>query len=252
MEIAASGFSQARKADHSLVTTADHRSDQFILQGLRQAFPQDGILTEESGAVGPTGVEYVWVVDPLDGTRAFVQQTPGFSVMIGLLLVQRPVLGVVYDPHSGWLYHAVAGCGAQGLPPGKQTPGPLRVSTCSDPKQMRLICSPGIPAAWRAAFIDRIGLQPGPTIHSVGVKVGLLTRQEGEVYFNHHSVSYWDTAAPILIAREAGATATMLDGSPFGYTLRSPPFQHHGPSLITNGMQHGEILAQVANIVANN
>ncbi|MBI2194452.1 MAG: 3'(2'),5'-bisphosphate nucleotidase CysQ [Planctomycetes bacterium] len=249
LQIASSGLTQARKPDHSLVTNADHASDRFIREGLQAAFPQDAILTEEAGSLGPIDSRRLWVVDPLDGTKAFVRRVPGFCVMLGLLDDGKPALGVVYDPLSGWLYQAVAGCGASGVPPGQTRRVPLQVSTRRDPHTMALIGSPGMPEEWRHAFHQRIGLLPGPTINSVGIKVGLLVRQEGDVYFNHHSVSFWDTVAPILIAQEAGAIATLLDGQPFEYDLKAVPLVHHGPSLITNGTCHDRLRQQMADVV---
>src|SRR5882672_1303565 len=84
MELRLSPLQKTRKADHSLVTNADHEADRIIREGLRKAFPDHAILTEESVMDGLADSEYVWVVDPLDGTKAYVNGTSGFSVMIGL------------------------------------------------------------------------------------------------------------------------------------------------------------------------
>src|SRR5262245_23398068 len=74
-----------RKADHSIVTEADLRSDEVIRTGLRKAFPDHGILTEETGLQGPPNGGFMWVVDPLDGTKAYAKGISGFCVMVGLL-----------------------------------------------------------------------------------------------------------------------------------------------------------------------
>ncbi len=101
MEVLRSTVETARKADHSLVTNADHEANTVILTALRRSFPEHGILSEETGREGPVSAEYVWVVDPLDGTRAFVRGLAGFSVHVGLLKEGRPHAGVVFDPASG-------------------------------------------------------------------------------------------------------------------------------------------------------
>src|SRR4051812_26545878 len=81
-----------RKADRSWVTNADHEADQMIRNGLARAFPDHAILTEENGLTGSLQAEYMWVVDPLDGTKAFINNVPGYSVMIGLLKARVPFL----------------------------------------------------------------------------------------------------------------------------------------------------------------
>ena len=241
MAVTATEMTRDRKSDNSLVTNADLQSNELILSGLADRFPEDGILSEESGAVEASRNELLWVVDPLDGTKAFAAQIPGFSVMLGLLWRNEPVLGVVYDPLDGWLYSATSGGGARVVPPGETHGRPLQVSSRSDAHEMRLICSPGLPENASRAFSDQIGLRAGPSINSVGIKVGLLARQEGDVYFNYHSVTYWDTVAPLVVAQEAGAEATMLDGRPFAYRPEEGDTLHAGPSLITNGTCHDSL-----------
>src|SRR5688572_30214788 len=104
MELRQTELVRERKADRSLVTNADHEADRIIRTGLRQQFPDHAILTEESGLDGDPDSTFVWMVDPLDGTRAYAKGTHGFSVMIGLLKEGRPFAGVVMDPWEGHLY----------------------------------------------------------------------------------------------------------------------------------------------------
>src|SRR5258706_15331815 len=90
MDLRQTTLVKERKADHSLVTNADHAADDIIRSGLRRHFPTHTVLTEESGSEGGLDAEFVWVVDPLDGTRAYARGTAGFSVMIGLLRRGQP------------------------------------------------------------------------------------------------------------------------------------------------------------------
>src|SRR5438105_10938256 len=83
MELRQTTLIKERKADYSLVTNADREADHIIRTGLRNAFPSHSILTEESVLEGRADAEFVWVVDPLDGTKAYVRGTSGFSVRIG-------------------------------------------------------------------------------------------------------------------------------------------------------------------------
>src|SRR4029434_8759061 len=101
-----------RKSDRSIVTEADLKSDEVIRTGLMQAFPDHAVLTEETGLQGRPDAEYVWIVDPLDGTKAYAKGIPGFCVMVGLLKEGRPFLGVVVDPLEERLYQALKGEGA--------------------------------------------------------------------------------------------------------------------------------------------
>ena len=249
MRIAKTGVTKSRKADNTLVTNADHRSDELIRNGLLDVFPGDGILTEESGESGIEESGLVWVVDPLDGTNAFARQIAGFSVMIGLLQDNNPVLGVVADPLEGWLYFATAGGGAFGVAPGESKRERLLVSDRNVSADMTLVASPGMSSELDSAFIREFSFKRGHRINSVGIKVGLLVRGLSDVYFNHHSVSYWDTVAPLAIALEAGAEATMLGGEPFLYDFSNDERLHHGPSLFTNGTCHEEIRSRISAIV---
>ncbi|MBI3541173.1 MAG: hypothetical protein HY073_03425, partial [Deltaproteobacteria bacterium] len=144
---------QHRKKDHSLVTQADLAADRIIREGLSKAFPEHAILTEENGLSGREGSDWCWLIDPLDGTKAYAKGIAGFSVMIGLLKKGEPYLGVVVDPLKGLVYEAVRGQGAFLSPsPGLRPPSPargegiqLRVSTRNDFSQMPLVVSTGFP-----------------------------------------------------------------------------------------------------------
>ena len=101
------------KADGTPVTQADLEANQAIVAALRAAFPDDGILAEETADDRSRLVrERVWIVDPMDGTRDFVQRSGQFAVHIALALRGAPVVGVVYSPIERLTYHAVAGHGA--------------------------------------------------------------------------------------------------------------------------------------------
>lgn len=99
------------KGSIDLVTDADKASEELILRGLKQRFPDDAILAEESGEQSAAN-DRRWVVDPLDGTVNFAHQIPHFSVLIALQHAGETVLGVVYDPMRDELYVAERGQGA--------------------------------------------------------------------------------------------------------------------------------------------
>lgn len=96
---------------YDVVTRADKQGEAFLLEQIQKLFPGHGILGEESGAHTGTG-DYLWVLDPLDGTNNFSQGLPVFTVSIGLQYKGETVLGVVYAPYFNEMYTAVKGKGA--------------------------------------------------------------------------------------------------------------------------------------------
>jgi len=229
----------SRKADHSLVTEADLRSDEILRGGLAEHFPGHAILTEENGLSGDPNSEFVWLIDPLDGTKAFAKGIPGFCVMVGLLQAGRPCLGVLVDPLEGRVYRGQRGMGATHTWRGRTQV--LRVSERSEMPEMPLVVSTGFP---ETALKKIQAALPGPLlspINSVGIKVGLLVRREADIYINHHEVNYWDTCAPQLILEEAGGVFTNLDGGELAYPL-IPPFNHRMKTLASNGARHRELV----------
>ena len=244
MEIRQRGnISQNRKEDRSLVTEADLRADQIIRAGLAKAFPEHGILTEEHGLSGRTGSDWVWLVDPLDGTKAYAKGIAGFSVMVGLLYQGQPCLGVVVDPLAGRIYEAVKGEGAFLTAGGKRVR--LQVSARKEFSKMPLVLSTGCPETIIQKIQEQLSVPLCEPINSVGIKVGVLVRGEADLYFSHHPVHYWDTAAPQAILEAAGGKMTYLDETPLGYDLA---LSHEHPKLFlaSNGMRHAELSVAIS------
>lgn len=231
---------QERKKDKSLVTEADLRADEILREGLAKAFPDHAVLTEETGLAGAKDAEYVWLIDPLDGTKAFAKGIPGFSVMVGLLKRGRPELGVVVDPLEERVYVAVKGRGAFHEFKGNRSP--LSVSIRDRFDDMRLVVSTGFPEEKMKEIRRTLsGPQLAP-INSVGIKAGLIVRQEADIYISHHPVHFWDTCAPQVIVEEAGGVFSKMDGSPLTYDLNSD-FSHQGLTLASNGRRHAELVS---------
>jgi 3'(2'), 5'-bisphosphate nucleotidase len=241
MELLKDPLVKTRKADSSLVTNADHAANDILRNGLLKAFPDHALLSEETGLEGRAGSDYVWLVDPLDGTRAYAKNVAGFSVMVGLLYHGRPVLGVVVDPLENRVYEAARGHGAF-YRHGNEA-RPARVSSRSDWKDMAVIASTGFPDPLRQRLEQAAPVRFLEPINSVGIKVGYLVRQAADLYVNHHTVHYWDTCAPLAILEEAGGVMTHWDGSPVTYALESGAYVHAGPTLATNGFRHRDFLA---------
>ena len=105
-------FTVSRKADNSEVTEIDRNTETAITSVLRDAFPDFGMYGEEHGTSGPTDAEFVWVIDPIDGTTNFVRGVPVWGSLIALVHNDVPVLGVVSAPALGMRWWATAGEGA--------------------------------------------------------------------------------------------------------------------------------------------
>jgi histidinol-phosphatase len=110
LEYFQTGTAVERKADASPVTLADRRAEEKLRDSIQRAFPDHGILGEEFGEV-PGRAPYRWVLDPLDGTRSFIQGVPLYGVMVGLEEAGRAVLGVVHFPALGETVYAAKGEG---------------------------------------------------------------------------------------------------------------------------------------------
>lgn len=239
MELLKDPLIRARKADRSLVTNADHASNDILRRGLRAAFPAHAILSEETGLEGPADPGFLWLIDPLDGTKAYARGESGFSVMAGLLHRGIPVLGLVYDPLEDHFYESARGNGAFHVHGGRRER--VRVSDRADWAAMPLITSTGFPGNLAEALRRAIPIAMLEPVNSVGVKVGYLVRGAADIYVNHHPVHYWDTCGPLAILEEAGGTMTHWDGTPLAYSMDGS-YRHPGPTVATNARRHQEVL----------
>lgn len=249
MELRQTPLVKTRKADHSLVTNADHEADRIIRLGLREHFPDHAILTEESGVDGNPQSEYLWVVDPLDGTKAYVKGISGFSVMIGLLREGRPFAGVVADPWERHVYEAIRGGGAFHTLNGRRVRA--QVSNRREWLDMPLITSTEFPEVLARAIKEKLPCPWLEAINSVGIKIGVLVRQQADLYVNHHRVHYWDTVAPQIILEEAGGVFSLSDGRPLVYDVMGN-YRHPAPTVASNGQRHGDFLKILAEIFPKN
>jgi len=105
------GFSARQKPDHSYVTEVDLGAEELIRAGLREAFPQHGIIGEEFPSVNPEA-DFQWIVDPIDGTLSFTRGVPLFGTILALHYQGSPLIGVIDHPALGQCYTAALGQGA--------------------------------------------------------------------------------------------------------------------------------------------
>ena len=204
------------KGDHSPVTQADMGAHDRILESLRTT--NIPVLSEESGDTEFPTLPYpdtLWIVDPLDGTKDFINMSGDFSVMIGLLEKGEPTLSVVYAPHHRTLYFAARDKGAYMEKDGKEQR--LRVGTRTSP-DLRFICSKNHFTPYMDAIAEKLIVSTSTPHGSVGIKASMLGKDEGDFFFYTVALGVWDVCAPQLIATEAGGTVTDIHGEPLTYT----------------------------------
>ena len=222
----------------SPVTEADRAANRVIVAGIREAFPDDAILSEESrDDRSRLDARRVWIVDPLDGTKEFLAQNGEFSIMIGLVVDGEPVLGVVYRPDGDVLYRAAAGEGAF-AEDGGRTRKLAPPDVDMDALRMVGSRSHGDPLIDRMR--DALGVTDVKPSGSVGLKCALIAEGLRDVYV--HPVPYlkeWDTCAPEVILREAGGTVTDCLGTRLRYN-KEDTRQPHGILATAPGV-HGRV-----------
>lgn len=233
------GLDVDRKAGDEPVTLADQVADDVITAGLRAAFPEDGLLSEESDDdLSRLGKERVWIVDPLDGTTEFIAETGEFAVQIALAIGAQPALGVVYRPATGQLFYAVAGQGAYQLQDGRQVP--LHVSTESESARMCLVASRSHYSAFIEAARQTLGIGAVNQVGSVGLKVALVAQGACDLYLATTVAKEWDLCAPHALLLEAGGVLTNLCGELPVYN-KAEPVACAG-LVASNGLAHDQIV----------
>jgi 3'(2'), 5'-bisphosphate nucleotidase len=227
--------------DREPVTQADTLANEIIVTRLRQEFPDDGILAEESIDT-PHRLEKsrVWMIDPLDGTTGFIDGNGDFAVQIGLTENRECVLGVVYQPLTGVLYRAVRDRGAWIERPDYQ-PEQVFVSTNREISTMRLAASRTHRSPRMDQVVQSFGLKEEVRRGSVGIKVGLIVEQQCDLYIHlSPRTKQWDTCAPEIILHEAGGVITDLFGRLLGYN--KPEVQNQNGVVASNGVAHAKII----------
>lgn len=212
-----------------IVTEADKKSEEKILAFLRQTCPTHQILAEESGEHPSSEQEFLWVIDPLDGTVNYAHGFPIVSVSIALLFQQQPVVGVVYNPLMLEMFHAVKGKGTC------LNEEAIRVSSVGTLE--RSLLATGFP-------YDRLHNKDNNytefmrlTDHTQGVRragsaaldLAYVAAGRFDGYWER-GIQPWDVAAGVLLVQEAGGMVTGYDKSPFDLYGRKV--------LATNGKLH--------------
>ncbi len=227
-----------------MVTEVDHLSEALILAAIRERFPDDGILAEESGehhAIkgGPATLARgrTWVIDPLDGTVNYANGIPFFCVSVALLVDGRPAVGVIHDPMRDETFAAAAG-------------GPAtldgRSVVVSDKERLEdLVASLALSGRGVAGRVraTRKAIRVSRNMGSAALALAYVANGRFDAFIQAGGLSAWDIAAAGLIAERGGATITDMTGGPWFDLARktktigviAAPPRHHAELLRLTG-----------------
>ncbi len=238
-----------RKAGGEPVSQADLESSALVVRRLREAFPNDAILSEELPDDGARlRNPRVWMVDPIDGTSDFLRGEPGYVVMVGFCFEGRPIAGAVAQPETGAIWWGGTGAGAFKEGPGGQRQA-LAVSSITEPHTIRLVSSKSHRSEYYQRFRNSLGITDELAVGSVGLKVSLVAEGSRDLYvYPGSQTKIWDSCAPEAILTAAGGRVTDSDGTLLCYS--EPRLQNPRGLVASNGHIHQHALDAVARLRA--
>lgn len=240
MRVFNAGCAVDQKLDSSPVTEADRQSEKIILAGLRAAFPDIPCVAEEeasAGIVPPDLDDAFFLVDPLDGTKEFVNRRTDFTVNIALVRHGVPEIGVVFAPCTGRFFSGRPGrAEAIDINGDYQIIGRRPISVRAGVAPLTVVASRSHNTPETEAYIRTVG---AAEIVSVGssLKFCLVASAEADVYPRFGRTMEWDTAAGDAVLRAAGGITRTLDGQPLAYGKRnqSDDVDFANPHFIASG-----------------
>jgi 3'(2'), 5'-bisphosphate nucleotidase len=235
----AAGVEVRQKDDHSPVTAADEDAEAFILASLKTIAPDIAVIAEEEEAAGRSqtiGARF-FLVDPLDGTKEFINRNGEFTVNIAEIVDGKPVRGVVYAPAKGrlWLGETPGGAWEVPMPPGVKF-------ACNASHAIHVRTAPAdgmIAVASRShrdskteEYLEHYKIKDFISGGS-SLKFCLVATGEADIYPRHGRTMEWDTAAGHAVLMAAGGSVTRIDGSPFIYGKSGEDFAN--PFFVAKG-----------------
>ncbi|WOS61887.1 3'(2'),5'-bisphosphate nucleotidase CysQ [Sinorhizobium fredii] len=226
MAIYNAGPAVTYKADTSPVTDADHRAERIILDDLADAFPDIPVIAEEAVAAGHVpdiAGKRFFLVDPLDGTKEFVERNSHFTVNIALIEDGVPVAGVVHAPALGVIYAGTGKMAVKAVVEAGRIAGSWQPIECRKASHRPVaVISRWHNSAETLAYLDEHGITDCEAIGS-SLKFCLLAEGYADIYPRFSRTMEWDTAAGDAILRAAGGETLLVDGNPFAYGKRNQP-----------------------------
>jgi 3'(2'), 5'-bisphosphate nucleotidase len=240
------------------VTAADVAVNSYILDELQSVLgnTEFGYLSEETykayletNGKTPLPQSWVWIIDPLDGTRDFIDRTGEFAVHIALAYEGRPVLAVVAWPQQQKMYYAMRDAGAF-MESRDGSIVKLQVSTRNIVADLSIVTSRSHRGDRFNQLLQKLPCQNQLAVGSIGCKIATIVEQKADVYIALSGKSApkdWDLAAPELILTEAGGKFTRFDGSALLYNRGD--VSQWGGLLASNGCCHDAICREAERIL---
>jgi myo-inositol-1(or 4)-monophosphatase len=219
-----------RSSAKEAVTTYDKRADELIVQGIKKAYPDHSLLTEESGLL-KGDPDWLWIVDSLDGTGNFANSNPLFSVCIAVMHQRELVLGAIYAPAINEFYLAEKGRGAyfnqRRIHVSENSLlGQSYLLYCEGGEKDRLRTGEMLSRVYpKAIDIRKLG--------SAGLETAWVAAGKGEAYFTTN-IEPWDVAPGVLLVQEAGGEVTDFEGNQWRV--------ERSDLLFSNGQVHSAML----------
>jgi len=247
MRVYETAFEVHYKAKDDPVTRADRESNALICDRLSLAFPGVPVVAEESdpGAyAGFAKADAAWFVDPLDGTREFVAKNGEFSVMIGLAVKGRAVLGVVVAPAWGRTFFGVVGDGAWEVAlDGARAK--IHATSRRSVSDASIVLSRSRVSPKLAELVDALGAREVVRHGSSGLKGALVAVGANDVYLQPGRAGMrWDACATEALVDAAGGRCTDAQGEPLEYATEE--LVNSGGLVATNGLLHDAIIRALA------
>ncbi|MGH6725860.1 MAG: 3'(2'),5'-bisphosphate nucleotidase CysQ [Pseudolabrys sp.] len=219
--------------DNSPVTEGDIAVNDLLHTRLTALAPGAGWLSEETVAMPDGASPRIWVVDPIDGTRAYMSGRADWTVSVALTEGGRPILAALYAPVSDEMFLTARGAGAalNGAPIATSRGNTLDAAKLAGPKR----------------YLERLaGLAPGilpqPRVHSLALRLARVAHGELDAAFASPGSHDWDLAAADLLVHEAGGAMTDLAGAPLRYNARHVA---HGALVAAGSARHGALIELV-------
>jgi 3'(2'), 5'-bisphosphate nucleotidase len=231
------------KDGDSPVTKADLAAEKVIFDMLRDS--NYGLLSEESEEENDRLYkERVWIIDPLDGTKGFIEGMDEFAIMIGLSDNGKSVVGVVYNPASKIMYFASKGGGAY-IQEADNDPQEIQVSDAGDFKDVRLLISRHHLLDLERNLAEKLNFKDKVFGTGAGLKAATVCSGKAELYINSSDrTGQWDICASDIIVREAGGKLTDMGGQEIVYNVKE--VKNLNGFVISNGKIHERIIEEIA------
>lgn len=219
-------FDVREKGKNNPVTSADLEANRIIRECIQQGFPSDGWLSEEdSDNSERLALSRVWVVDPIDGTKEFIEGVPQFAISIALVIDGRPTVAVVFNPAKQRFYKAARGQGAF------LNGARIHVTQRAAIDGADLLVSRSEPKRRFQVFVERCAIRP---VGSIAYRLAKVAGGDGDGTLTFRTIHEWDICAGVLMVEEAGGK--VVDGDGHALNFNRHPAKHKGVVAANPGL----------------